>query len=87
MICYCGGVKKTHQVGDEDCKRERAIPPRKLSGQGDMWIVTETKDGKTHKSRCTGYTLRHQRGYYEHEDGQWSRPKGGGSVNSLPDET
>lgn len=68
--------------------REWAIPPRKISCTDDMWMVTEvSEDGKIYKSKVTGYTLRHQRLYHQHENGKWSRPKGGGSVNSLPDET
>jgi|GEM_PF-2084048 len=88
MFCNCGGNKeKDHNIGEEGCFREWAIPPRKISCSDDMWMVTEVVNGKQYKSKCTGYALRHQRMYSEHEDGRWSRPKGGVSVNSLPDET
>lgn len=43
----------------------------------EMWIV----EG----SIITEHTMRHQRGYHEHECGCWSRWHG--STNSLPDET
>ena len=43
----------------------------------EMWIV----EGHI----ITEYTMRHQRGYHQHECGCWSRSPG--STNSLPDET
>ena len=80
MNCYCGGMKDQHHVGDSGCFREEVkVKPRKVSGSEDRWVI----DGIS----ITGYTLREQRLYQEHPDGLWSRPKGGVSENSLPDET
>lgn len=80
MKCQCSGVKNQHEVGNADCKREWIIPPRKINGDNDLWLVTESEDGKQHKSLCTEFSLKQHRGYSQHEDGQWSRPKGGGSI-------
>lgn len=74
LICCCGGIHREHRIGDENCFREAVInPPVKLCN--DWWNV----EG----SDITGYTLREQRLYHQHECGCWSRPKGGGSVNSI----
>lgn len=80
MNCHCGGVFCDHNVGDTGCLREIVkVAPRKVSWPGDRWYI-----GKT---TITGATLREQRMYHQHDCGRWSRPKGGVSVNSLPDET
>lgn len=81
MECSCGGAKPHHTLGITGCFREvvRGKKPRKLMGRDDYWLV----DGIA----ITGTTLREQRMYHRHECGGWSRPKGGGSWNSLPDET
>ena len=34
-------------------------------------------------SEITDFTLRDQRMYHQEEDGTWTRPKGGGSWNSI----
>ena len=76
MQCNCGGGKgRTHSVGDSECYREIALPPRKISCEKDRWFV----DGHN----ITGTTLRQQRGYSQHPCGTWSRPKNGDSYNSL----
>ena len=74
--CSCGTGKPTpHNIGDGGCLRFMTEAPRRFE-DGD-WFV----DGHV----VTDYTLRFQRGYYQHKDGCWSRWEG--SVNSLPDET
>jgi len=82
MSCSCGGIfEPNHELGIVGCLREVAYPqPRKISGEYDKWFV----------GGCviTGFTMREQRGYYQHGDGgKWSRPKDHESTNSLPDET
>ena len=73
--CNCGtGEPTPHNVGTGGCVRFLTDAPVK---NGDMWIVDD--------AIVTDYTLRWQRGYFQHDDGCWSRWEG--SVNSLPDET
>ncbi len=81
LICSCGGVSESdHILGSPDCFREVVkTNPRKVGYGKDLWFV----EGHT----ITGTTLRQQRGYSRHENGQWSRPKKMGSGLSLPEET
>lgn len=65
--CHCGGEPMTHHTGVGRCLRfmtEAPVlaPPTTI---GDRWIV----DGH----EITDYTLREQRGYYQHPCGCWSR--------------
>ena len=76
MECNCGGVKKAHPVEEMGCLRERVFCiPRKISYEKDRWFV----DGHT----ITGTTLRNQRMYHQHTCGNWSRPTGDISENSI----
>lgn len=60
MECNCGGIAKTHHVGNIGCFRERVFcQPRKISCEKDRWFV----DGHT----ITGTTLRKQHMYHQQE--------------------
>lgn len=78
--CRCGTAEPVgeHVVGTYGCVRfitDAPKPAGKHPVTGcDMW---EVDDGDI----ITDYTLRHQRGYHCHENGQWSRHHG--SINSL----
>lgn len=72
--CRCAfGVPIPHLVSTDGCCRDMVTAPEKL--QNDFWLV----DGAT----ITGYSLREQRGYYQHSCGCWSRPREQGSENSI----
>lgn len=61
--CHCGGLNHAHQTGERGCLRVMTVPPEK---QGDSyWRV----GGHS----ITDYTLKEQRGYYQHPCGCWSR--------------
>jgi hypothetical protein len=79
-------MHREHSVGEGDCyrvlvKKEKEPIPDGVHEELNcpMWLV----DG----SRITDFTLRQQRMYSQHEDGQWSKVRGHSSSNSLPDET
>ena len=84
-MCSCGGEKERHALGTGRCYRE-LIPVEeepKYAGHCPMngwnqWVY----DG----GFVTEYTLKSQRMVAIHENGRWSRPKGGGSTISLPEE-
>jgi len=57
------------------------IPPRKTSG--GMYVIKEAVGGKTDAQTITERSLFQQRHYGVDELGQWTRPLGGGSCNSL----
>jgi hypothetical protein len=76
MICNCGGLDHEHFIGVTKCFRKKVLNiPRKKSCEQDMWVV----EGQT----ITGTTLREQRMYYQHENGEWSCPKDECSENSI----
>ena len=79
--CHCGtATHSPHETGENGCKRFITGNPTKAHDDpdlGEMWYA----DGNL----ITGYTLRFQRGYFQHPCDCWSRWEG--SVNSLPDET
>ena len=76
MKCNCGGRNSEHLIGQVGCYREAARhKPRKISCEKDRWFVA----GQT----ITGTTLREQRMYHQHFCGNWSRPIGGISENSI----
>jgi hypothetical protein len=80
--CNCGGMHREHGIGEGDCYRvmvKSGAEPICVDTIYDLWSV----DGQV----ITGYTLREQRMYSQHEDGKWSRVRGLISENSLPDET
>jgi len=77
--CYCGGIKNPHFIEDEGCYRKIVRSQTPVKKPNNMWRV----NGAT----ITDFTLKQQRGYALHSNGQWSKPKNGGSTNSLPDET
>lgn len=83
IVCHCGGMEGTHFVGEGSCYREVVPAPVLLEEASNDWAERWLVEG----SEVTGYTLKQQRLYHHHRDGIWSRPKGGGSINSLPDET
>jgi len=73
-ICGCGTASQSpHLIGELGCVRFMVKAPRPVSCADDRWIV----DGQN----VTGYTLRDQRGYYQHPCGCWSRSPG--STNSI----
>lgn len=78
VVCHCGGISGGHNIGDERCFRE-IVPedkkPVQAAAGNDRWLV----DGHW----ITGFSLREQRGYYQHPCGNWSRPKDHDSVNSI----
>ena len=76
MNCNCGGVDGAHSVGDVNCMREKCVKPRKKSCS-DRWII-HGENGS-----ITDFTLRQQRGYVQHDCGNWSRPNDCESVNSI----
>lgn len=68
--CYCGTATHVpHGIGKSGCQREITSNPDKfgsdLETNSPMWLV----DGQI----ITEYTLKFQRGYYEHPCGCWSR--------------
>ena len=70
--CTCGMAEQTpHEVGTHGCVRYMTEAP--AVRPDDHWLV----DGET----ITGYTLRQQRGYWQHPCGCWSRWVG--SDNSI----
>lgn len=75
--CHCGTGKPTpHETGTGGCVRTMVEAPIKslnMSADPYCWLV----DGR----QITDYTLRYQRGYYQHGCGCWSRSPG--SVNSI----
>lgn len=81
-ICHCGtATHSPHVVGENGCVRFITDAPQPFADDPElnhpMWLV----DGQL----ITDFTLRQQRGYHQHENGQWSR--WGGSVNSISDDT
>lgn len=77
MQCNCGGIEEKHRVGEEACLREQVpVNPRPFPPFEDKWIMEDDVV-------ITGTTLREQRGYHRHNDGNWSRPKDQGSENSI----
>lgn len=71
--CYCGMANKTpHEIGKNGCARFMTESPVKSKTEG-FWIVGGYE--------ITDYTLRHQRGFAQHDCGCWSRWEG--SENSL----
>lgn len=76
MKCNCGGKDNEHLIGEIGCFREHVKDiPRKISYANDKWLV----DGHI----ITGASLRYQRMYQQHSCGNWSRPIGRISENSL----
>lgn len=70
--CFCGtGAHVPHRVNTTGCVRFMTAAP--IFKADARWFV----DG----DEVTDYTLRHQRGYFQHPCGCWSRH--GGSVNSI----
>lgn len=68
--CYCGtATHAPHAIGKSGCQREITASPDKFGTDPDtdspMWLV----DGQI----ITEYTLKFQRGYFEHTCGCWSR--------------
>lgn len=75
IICNCGGVNSPHRLGGGMCFREIFKGEvRKVPGKKDYWFVEGCE--------ITGFSLRQQRGFAKHGR-KWSRPKGGGSYNSI----
>ena len=79
-VCHCGGVSRPHETGSSGCYRfvvDKKYDPQPFGKDPDtgfdMWVV----EG----ALITDYTLRHQRGYHQHECGQWTRHHG--STNSI----
>ena len=75
--CNCGGINKSHTIGDIDCLREIFIGKiRKISNEQNIFFV----EGKT----ITRFTLEQQRGFKYHPNiKKWSRPKDRDSINSI----
>lgn len=70
--CHCGTATSTpHNVGENGCLR--ILTPAPVPRADNRWFV----DG----SEITDFTLRQQRGYYQHPCGCWSRCPG--SENSI----
>jgi hypothetical protein len=69
--CHCGTELEPHSTGEGRCVRRIVASPEKL--QNDFWRV----DGQ----EITGYSMREQRGFYQHPCGCWSRWPG--SKNSI----
>jgi hypothetical protein len=72
-ICNCGGAGLLHDVGHDGCYRQMAVISPQPAHGADMWRVD--------KRVITGYTMREQRGYYQHDCGCWSHLSD--SVNSI----
>lgn len=73
--CWCGGLDYPHHAEDAGCLREVVPAPMVVGGR---WLVLGDEGGP-----ITDFTLKQQRGYSKHDCGCWSRPRGGGSDNSL----
>lgn len=77
--CYCGTARPApHSIGSNGCTRLMTKTPTWIGGGG--WHEWEVS-GHT----LSAYCLKHQRGYFKHDCGCWSRAAE--SSNSLPDET
>lgn len=61
--CNCGTAEGTHETGTRGCIRFMTEAP--AVRPDNRWFV----DGE----EITDYTLREQRGYYQHDCGCWSR--------------
>ena len=76
--CYCGaGAATPHVIGDQGCIRGVVPSPRPIWLDPDTGIQIWIVDGHA----ITEYTLKHQRGFNQHECGCWSSWHG--SSNSL----
>ena len=63
-ICTCGTANHTpHEIGKDGCVRYLTEAP--ALRPDDHWFVDDAE--------ITDYTLRQQRGYYQHDCGCWSR--------------
>lgn len=76
--CHCGTASHTpHETGTDGCVRSIVATPKPAPNHPEhgfqMWEV----DGHV----ITDFTLRQQRGYYQHPCGCWSSH--GDSVNSI----
>ena len=79
--CNCGtATHAPHETGKHGCERFVVVAPTPAGTHPElgcpMWDVGDA-DGQP----ITDYTLRHQRGYHQHEDGTWTRSAG--SINSI----
>lgn len=71
-VCHCGTASEApHEIGTKGCSRFLTEAP--AVRPDDRWLVGGEE--------ITDYTLRQQRGYYQHECGCWSRWLG--SDNSI----
>lgn len=87
LTCSCGGgnLGANHPLGEGECYRKLAtgnLIPTNFRTDERGFKVCDV-NGYT----ITEYTLKDQRLYHQHENGEWSLPKDESSVNSLPDET
>lgn len=78
--CHCGTADVTpHKINTRGCVRFMTAAPEPMDdlhaelNAVDRWCV----DGQ----EITGYTMRDQRGYFQHPCGCWSRHEG--STNSI----
>jgi len=78
--CNCGtATHAPHETATQGCIR-RVVPAPTPAGKHhnlgcEMWYI------KGERRPITDHTLRHQRGYHQHENGTWTSH--GDSVNSL----
>jgi len=71
--CGCGTTKVfPHNIGENGCQRFMTSAPQPII----QTVEDFRRDGKMWKVReeiLTDYSLRHQRGYFQHPCGCWSR--------------